>query len=123
MRIGDKLKEQCGLSQQEVAERLHLVRQTVVKWETDKSCLDLENLAALGTLYQIWLDGLLGVEKEEMASEYLEKKAEEEEKPVEEEKSAKKAEVDWKEQGMLFAIALVSCLLPLLGVIVPAVML
>lgn len=119
MRIGEKLKEERekqGLSQKEVADRLHIARQAVSRWETDQSYPDLENLMALGRLYHVSIDELLGMEKEEI-SESVEKET------VEEEKSVKRTELDRKEQGMVFAFALASCLFPLLGVFVPGVLL
>lgn len=119
MRIGEKLKEERerqGLSQKEVADRLHIARQAVSRWETDQSYPDLENLMALGRLYHVSIDELLGMEKEEI-SESVQKKTEEEEKSV------KRTELDRKEQGIVFAVALASCVFPLLGVFVPGVLL
>lgn len=119
MRIGERLKEEREkneLSQKEVADRLHVARQSVSRWETDQSYPDLENLMALGRLYHVSIDELLGMEKEEI-SESVEKET------VEEEKSVKRTELDRKEQGMVFAFALVSCVFPLLGVFVPGLLL
>lgn len=119
MRIGERLKEEREkneLSQKDVADRLHVARQSVSRWETDQSYPDLENLMALGRLYHVSIDELLGMEKEEI-SEFVEKEI------VEEEKSVKRTELDRKEQGMVFAFALASCLFPLLGVFVPGVLL
>lgn len=126
MRIGERLKEEREkneLSQKDVADRLHVARQSVSRWETDQSCPDLENLIALGRLYHVSLDELLGIEREEVISESVEKTTVEEEHPEEEENSAKRAELDRKEQGIVFACALASCLFPLLGVFVPGVLL
>lgn len=121
MKIGEKLKEEREknkLSQKDVADRLHVVRQSVSRWETDQSYPDLENLMALGQLYHVSIDELLGIEREEVIPESAEKKTVEEE----EDKPVKRAELDWKEQGMVFAFALASCLFPLLGVFVPGVL-
>lgn len=119
MRIGERLKEEREkneLSQKDVADRLHVARQSVSRWETDQSYPDLENLMALGRLYHVSIDELLGMEKEEISESV-------EEETVEEEKSVKRTELDRKEQGMVFAFALASCLFPLLGVFVPGVLL
>lgn len=119
MRIGERLKEEREkneLSQKDVADRLHVARQSVSRWETDQSYPDLENLMALGRLYHVSIDELLGMEKEEI-SESVQKKTEEEEKSV------KRTELDRKEQGMVFAFALASCVFPLLGVFVPGLLL
>lgn len=119
MRIGERLKEEREkneLSQKDVADRLHVARQSVSRWETDQSYPDLENLMALGRLYHVSIDELLGMGKEEISESV-------EEETVEEEKSVKKTELDRKEQGMVFAFALASCLFPLLGVFVPGVLL
>lgn len=108
MRIGEKLKEERerqGLSQKDVADSLHVARQSVSKWETDQSYPDVENLMALGQLYHVSLDELLGIEREEVTSESVQKKTEEEQ-PAEEENSAKRAELEWKEQGIVLPLLL-----------------
>ncbi len=120
MRIGEKLKEEREkneLSQKDVADRLHVARQSVSRWETDQSYPDVENLIALGRLYHVSLDELLGIEREEVIPESVQKKTEEEEKSV------KKEELNRKEQGIVFAVALASCVFPLLGVFVPGMLL
>jgi len=63
-------------------------------------------------LYHVSLDELLGIEREEVIPELVQKKTEEEQ-PAEEENSAKRAELEWKEQGIVFAVALASCVFPL----------
>ena len=76
MKIGEKLKEEREknkLSQKDVADRLHVVRQSVSRWETDQSYPDLENLMALGQLYHVSIDELLGIEREEVIPESAEK--------------------------------------------------
>lgn len=105
MKIGEKLKEEREknkLSQKDVADRLHVARQSVSRWETDQSYPDLENLMALGQLYHVSIDELLGIEREEVIPESAEKKTVEEE----EDKPVKRAELDWKEQGMVLPLLL-----------------
>lgn len=62
MTIGEKLLElrkEKRLSQEEVAEKLGVTRQTVSKWETDQSTPDFDKIAPLCTLYGITSDELL----------------------------------------------------------------
>lgn len=48
-----KLRKNIKLSQEEVAEKLNVTRQTVSKWETDQSMPDLDKVAPLCELYGI----------------------------------------------------------------------
>jgi len=54
-----KLRKQKGLSQEEVAEKLNVTRQTVSKWETDQSTPDFDKIGPLCELYGISADELL----------------------------------------------------------------
>lgn len=54
-----KLRKAAGLSQEEVADRLELTRQTVSKWETGQSSPDLDKVLPLCELYNITPDELL----------------------------------------------------------------
>lgn len=68
MMIGERLlllRKEKNLSQEEVAEKLNVTRQTISKWETDASTPDLDKLAPLCKLYGITADELLtGTKKE-----------------------------------------------------------
>lgn len=62
MKIGDRLLELRRvkhLSQEEVADRLNVTRQTVSKWETDQSMPDFDKIVPLCELYEISADELL----------------------------------------------------------------
>lgn len=62
MNIGDKLYElrkNQNLSQEEVAEKLNVTRQTISKWETNQSMPDLDKIVPLCELYGITADFLL----------------------------------------------------------------
>ena len=51
MTLGENLqslRKEAGLSQEEVAQRLFVSRQSVSKWETDGSVPELEKLMKLG---------------------------------------------------------------------------
>ena len=54
-----ELRKQKGMSQEELANRLDVTRQTVSKWEVGDSAPDLEKLTALGELFEISLDELV----------------------------------------------------------------
>ena len=53
------LRKQRGLSQEELANRLNVSRQTISKWEVGESTPDMEKLVALSDLYEISLDELV----------------------------------------------------------------
>lgn len=62
MEIGKKLKEarqMSGLTQEDVAEKLIVSRQTISNWETEKFYPDILYVLQLSGLYQISLDELL----------------------------------------------------------------
>lgn len=54
-----ELRKQKGMSQEELAGRLDVTRQTVSKWEVGDSTPDMEKLIALGELFGISLDELV----------------------------------------------------------------
>jgi len=60
--LGEKLKSsrvKKGFSQNDVAEELHISRQSISKWENDISYPDLDNLVKLSTYDQVSTDHLL----------------------------------------------------------------
>lgn len=62
MEIGQKLKQtrlDSGLTQETVAERVGVSRQTVSNWENNRSYPDIASLLALSDLYSLTLDELL----------------------------------------------------------------
>lgn len=62
MKIGQKLREArtaTGLSQENVAERINVSRQTISNWETEKTYPDIISVIKLSDLYSISLDELL----------------------------------------------------------------
>ena len=59
--IEEKRKEK-GLTQQQVAEALHVTRQAVSKWEQGKSLPDVDTLLHLAELFQVPVEALLGEE-------------------------------------------------------------
>lgn len=65
MNFGENFKnirKQCGLSQQEVADKLQIKQSSVSDWENDVSRPDYEKLIALSDLYDVTLYELLGID-------------------------------------------------------------
>lgn len=54
-----QLRKQKGLSQEELANRLNVSRQTVSKWEVGDSTPDMEKLVAISDLFDVSLDKLV----------------------------------------------------------------
>ena len=74
MEIGKKLKNarvQSGMTQENVAEKINVSRQTISNWENEKSFPDIVSVIKLSTLYNISLDKLLKGDEEMI--EHLEK--------------------------------------------------
>lgn len=62
MEIGKKLKDariQSKLTQENVAEKIHVSRQTISNWENEKSYPDIISVIELSNLYSVSLDVLL----------------------------------------------------------------
>ena len=53
------LRQEKGLSQQELAGRLNVVRQTVSKWEQAQSISDLDKIIQLSTFFNVSTDYLI----------------------------------------------------------------
>ncbi|MCI8547217.1 MAG: helix-turn-helix domain-containing protein [Clostridia bacterium] len=62
MSLGNNLfhaRKKKGLSQEDVAEKLGVSRQTISKWETDETLPDIRQAKKLSTLYGLSLDELI----------------------------------------------------------------
>ena len=62
MTLGEKIKDarkQCGLSQEQLAEKMSVSRSAIAKWETDKGLPDIDNLKALAGFLNVSVDYLL----------------------------------------------------------------
>ena len=73
MEIGKKLKDarmKSGFTQETVAEKINVSRQTISNWENEKSYPDIISVIALSDLYSTRLDDLLKGDREMM--EHLE---------------------------------------------------
>ena len=75
MSLGERLYElrkKKGLSQEEVAEKLNVTRQSVSKWETDESKPDFDKIVPICELYEISTNELLSGTKEEKEEQEVE---------------------------------------------------
>lgn len=73
MEIGKKLKDarmRSGFTQENVAEKVNVSRQTISNWENEKSYPDIISVIELSNLYSISLDELL--KGDEKMMEHLE---------------------------------------------------
>lgn len=62
MSLGNSLfnaRKKSGLSQEEVAEKLGVSRQTISKWELDETLPDIQQSKKLSNLYHLTLDELI----------------------------------------------------------------
>lgn len=80
MELGKQIKmhrQEAELSQEELANRVYVSRQTILNWENDKSYPDVNSLVLLSEIFQISLDKLIkgdiGVMKEVIQKEEIEK--------------------------------------------------
>ena len=80
MELGKQIKmhrQEAELSQEELANRVYVSRQTILNWENDKSYQDVNSLVLLSEIFQISLDKLIkgdiGVMKEVIQKEEIEK--------------------------------------------------
>lgn len=70
MSIGNKIKEsrnKMNLTQKELADQLHVSRQTISNWEVERSYPDIESLILLSDIFNLSIDKLLK-EDEKMVS-------------------------------------------------------
>lgn len=62
MNLGERLKKnrkQCGFSQEEVAAKINITRQTLSNWEHNRSEPDIRTLMQLSGIYQVSLEKLV----------------------------------------------------------------
>lgn len=65
------LRKQKGFSQEELATRLHVVRQTISKWEKNLSVPDADTLIRLAEILEVSVSELLGAKIENSVSKIL----------------------------------------------------
>ena len=86
MSLGNSLftaRKKSGLSQEEVAEKLGVSRQTISKWETDETLPDIRQSKRLAVLYRLSLDDLIDFDIEvKEIEEVIERTSEETQKKI-----------------------------------------
>ena len=100
MNLGNHLfqaRKRCGLTQEEVAEKLGVSRQTVSKWETDETLPDIRQSKRLALLYRLSLDELIDFDLD----------VQEVEQAIERTSAALEEKIDWtKAWGRKYPILL-----------------
>ena len=61
-----KYREQQHMSQEELALKIFVSRQTISNWETNKSCPDIKSLIALSNIFNVSIDDFLKEDIKEM---------------------------------------------------------
>ena len=78
-----KARKKSGLSQEDVAEKLGVSRQTISKWETDETLPDIRQAKKLAMTYHLTLDELIRFDPEvKEIEEMIEKTSEETQKKI-----------------------------------------
>ena len=54
-----EIRTQAGMTQEQLAEKLNVSRQTISKWESDNSSPDIESVVKVSKLFRVSLDDLL----------------------------------------------------------------
>lgn len=88
MKLGNSLfraRKKRGLSQEEVAEKLGVSRQTISKWETNETLPDIQQSKRLAVLYGLSLDELIDFDLD----------VEEVRQAIERTSSALEEKIDW----------------------------
>lgn len=88
MSLGNSLfnaRKKSALSQEEVAEKLGVSRQTISKWELDETLPDIRQAKKLSSLYHLSLDELIDYDME----------VEEIERAIEKTSEATQQKIDW----------------------------
>ena len=128
MELGSKLKksrERKKYSQQFVAEKLHISRQAISKWENGHTYPDVSSLQVLSKLYDISLDELLkGTDEINTEEVNVIKEVSD---PIIDKREIQTVKVKSEEERKFFylitfsLLVLVSCIVPPIGIIISIV--
>lgn len=72
MEIGNRIRKyrvELSISQEELAEKIYVTRQTISNWENAKSYPDIHSLLLMSTLFDISIDELIKGDVEKMKTE------------------------------------------------------
>lgn len=72
MELGNQIKHyrnEKGLSQEELAERVYVTRQTISNWENNKNYPDINSIVLLSEIFEISIDNLIKGDLEQMKKE------------------------------------------------------
>lgn len=121
MNLGEKLYElrkAKNLSQEDVADKLKVTRQTVSKWETNQSTPDFDKILPLCELFEISTEELLTGKKAEKGEEKQTTDDQQEEKqPSKEEVRRKSAEVVSSSVFLyILSVVVIIIAIPVLGI-------
>ena len=61
-----KFREQKNFSQEQLAHKIFVSRQTISNWETNKSCPDVKSLIMLSNIFNVSLDSFIKEDMKEM---------------------------------------------------------
>lgn len=107
-----KLRKQKGLSQEDLAARLHVARQTISKWEKNSSVPDADILIRLAEILEVSVSELLDIKTESESSNAAEQLSVIKEQLAARERRSRRI---WKAAAVvLAAVVLVNILLILL---------
>ena len=116
MNLGERLfelRKSKNLTQDDVAEKLNVTRQTVSKWETNQSTPDFDKIVPICELFEIGVEELLTGKKEEKQEKNEEQEEKKEKVLTKQEAKEKSAKVV---SGSVFiyilAVALIMILVP-----------
>lgn len=114
MNIGEKLfelRKNKNLSQEEVAEKLNVTRQTVSKWETNQSTPDFDKIIPICELYGITTEELLTGKKKEEENNFEKVEEKEEERPLTKQEVKRKSAEVVSTSVFLYILAVVSIMI------------
>ena len=78
MTLGEKiykLRTKRSMTQEQLAEKIGVSRQSVSKWETDSAIPDIEKLKLLAEIFEVSITELLGMNAKKIQNVKMKKKA------------------------------------------------